>query len=256
MLLRLAGVQRITAACTDSAGSLLDVCLSPGDDFPEDQPEAARALGIARAAGFELPEGDDGKLHVNKLHVNKASADLAGELSREGPYIVVHPGTGAPAGAWPALHHAATVELLEGCGHRVVVTGGPAEAALVATVAGPSARNLAGRTTLGALAAVLEGAAVVVAGNTGPAQLAAAVGTPVVCLYAPVVPAIRWAPFGVPMELLGDQDAGCKDTGARTCPVPGHPCLSSVTPEQVADAVKRLLGGVSSLTTRRKVRKT
>ncbi|WP_347109127.1 glycosyltransferase family 9 protein [Paenarthrobacter sp. S56] len=248
MLLRLAGVRKITGISTDYAGSLLDVRLKPGEDFPEDQPEAIRALGIAEAAGFVLPRGDDGKLRVKP-----APDDLADELAEEGPYIVVHPGAAVPARAWPALHHAATVELLEAYGHRVVVTGGPGETSLTATVAGPSAHNLGGKTNLRTLAAVLEGAAVVVTGNTGPAHLAAAVGTPVVCLFAPVVPAIRWAPYGVPLELLGDQEAACKNTRARICPVPGHPCLSSVTPEQVLEAVERLLGGVASLATRRKV---
>lgn len=248
MLLRLAGVRKITGISTDYAGSLLDVRLKPGEDFPEDQPEAIRALGIAEAAGFVLPAGDDGKLRVKP-----APDDLADELAEHGPYIVVHPGAAVPARAWPALHHAATVELLEAYGHRVVVTGGPGETSLTATVAGPSAHNLGGKTNLRTLAAVLEGAAVVVTGNTGPAHLAAAVGTPVVCLFAPVVPAIRWAPYGVPLELLGDQEAACKNTRARVCPVPGHPCLSSVTPEQVLEAVERLLGGVASLATRRKV---
>ena len=44
LLLRLAGVERITGASTDYAGSLLDVRLRPGEDFPEDQPEPVRAL--------------------------------------------------------------------------------------------------------------------------------------------------------------------------------------------------------------------
>jgi ADP-heptose:LPS heptosyltransferase len=250
LLLRLAGVEHITGASTDYAGSLLDIRLKPGEDFPEDQPEVVRALGIAQAAGFQLPQGDDAKLHIKPMDEPE---ELVDELTQKGPYIVVHPGAAAPARAWPALHHAATVELLEAYGHRVVVTGTPGETSLTATVAGPSASNLGGRTDLRTLAAVLAGAAVVVTGNTGPAHLAAAVGTPVVCLFAPVVPAIRWAPYGVPLELLGDQEAACRNTRARTCPVPGHPCLSSVTPEQVLEAVERLLGGVSSLSTRRKV---
>jgi ADP-heptose:LPS heptosyltransferase len=83
---------------------------------------------------------------------------------------------------------------------------------------------------------------VVVAGNTGPAHLAAAVGTPVVSLFAPVVPAARWAPYGVPTVLLGDQGAPCAGTRARECPVPGHPCLASVTPETVVGAVAALAG--------------
>src|SRR5206468_627103 len=85
-----------------------------------------------------------------------------------------------------------------------------------------------GRLDLPALAATLRGAGVVVAGNTGPAHLAAAVGTPVVSLFAPVVPAVRWAPYGVPVALLGDQDAPCAGSRARVCPVPGHPCLADV----------------------------
>jgi ADP-heptose:LPS heptosyltransferase len=248
LLLRLAGVERITGASTDYAGSLLDVRLKPGEDFPEDQPEPVRALGIALAAGFRLGPGDDGKLMV------KEPPDVR-DLVGSDPYVVVHPGATVAARSWPPLHHAAAVELLERAGHRVVVTGGPGEQQLTAIVAGRSAIDLGGRTGLAALAGVLANAGVVVAGNTGPAHLAAAVGTPVVSLFAPVVPAIRWAPYGVPLELLGDQNAPCRLSRARECPVPGHPCLGSVSPENVVDAVERLLRGVSSLSTRRKVRR-
>jgi ADP-heptose:LPS heptosyltransferase len=251
LLLRLAGVERISGVSTDYAGSLLDIRLKPGEDLLEDQPEAERALDIARAAGFRLPLGDDGKLKVKPV---PAVTDLVGD----GPYVVVHPGAAVPARAWPPLHHAAAVELLAGAGYRVVVTGGPDETSLTATVAGPSALDLGGRTDLRTLAGVLAGADAVVAGNTGPAHLAAAVGTPVACLFSPVVPAVRWAPYGVPLELLGDQNAACRLTRARICPVPGHPCLDSVSPEAVIHAVERLIGGVSSfsthLSTRRKDR--
>jgi ADP-heptose:LPS heptosyltransferase len=247
LLLRLAGVGRIAGASTDYAGSLLDVRLRPGEDFPEDQPEAERALGIAKAAGFRLPPGDDGRLRVQDL------PDVR-PLVGDQPYVVVHPGAAAPSRAWPPLHHAAAVELLEGAGHRVVVTGSRTETSLTATVAGPSALDLGGRTDLRTLAGVLAGATALVTGNTGPAHLAAAVGTPVACLFSPVVPPVRWAPYGVPLELLGDQNAPCNLSRATECPVPGHPCLSSVTPEQLVDAVERLIGGVSSLSTRRSVR--
>ena len=160
--------------------------------------------------------------------------------------------------------------MLAAAGHRVLVTGGPAERALTARVtaaaradlavraAGPVRRlsaaasagiaapvadlvtDLGGRTTLAELAAVLAGADAVVVGNTGPAHLAAAVGTPVVSLFAPVVPAARWAPYGVPHVLLGDQRAACRDTRARDCPAPGHPCLDGVTATDVLDAVELL----------------
>jgi ADP-heptose:LPS heptosyltransferase len=123
----------------------------------------------------------------------------------------------------------------------VLVTGGPGERALTAAVAGMRGVDLGGRTPLRELAAVLDGAAAVVVGNTGPAHLAAAVGTPVVSLFSPVVPAQRWAPYGVPSVLLGDQTAPCRDTRARECPVPGHPCLTSVSPADVVAAVEKLV---------------
>ena len=115
----------------------------------------------------------------------------------------------------------------------MVVTGSAAEGA-----PGRSGRpgrpgrvvNLCGRTSLPMLASVLARADVVVAPNTGAAHLAAAVGTPVVSLFAPVVPAARWAPYGVPTVLLGDQDAPCAGSRARSCPVPGHPCLDQIEP--------------------------
>jgi ADP-heptose:LPS heptosyltransferase len=79
-----------------------------------------------------------------------------------------------------------------------------------------------------------------VVANTGPAHLSAAVGTPVVSLFAPVVSALRWAPFGVSVELLGDQHAPCKDTRWTSCQIDGHPCLTSVSAEQIVSAVRRL----------------
>lgn len=100
--------------------------------------------------------------------------------------------------------------------------------------------NLFGRTSLPLLASVLAGADVVVAPNTGAAHLAAAVGTPVVSLFAPVVPAARWAPYGVPTVLLGDQAAPCAHSRARSCPVPGHPCLDQIEPSAVVAGVAAL----------------
>ncbi|MFB4292143.1 glycosyltransferase family 9 protein [Nonomuraea sp. ATR24] len=240
LLLRLAGVRRISAISNDYPGSLLDV--RHVVDESQDVPEAERMLELARAAGFELAPGDDGRLAVRRplpdMSRQIGQALSAGGVAGKGAYVVVHPGTTAPARSWPAEKHRQTVKELVDDGHRVVVTGKERE--LTAFVAHQVAADLGGRTTFAELAAVIEGASVLVAGNTGPAHLAAAVGTPVVSLFAPVVPAARWAPYGVPVVLLGDQQAPCRASRARLCPVPGHPCLSEVTSEQVVKAVREL----------------
>jgi len=228
LLLRAAGVSRISAISDDYPGSLLDVRHRVDDDLPE--PE--RALSLARAAGFDLPDGDDGRLAVRR--------PLPPAEHTPG-YVVLHPGASVPARAWPAERCAEAVEALADAGHRVLVTGGPGERSLTAAVAGRRGIDLGGATTLPQMAAVLDAAAAVVVGNTGPAHLAAAVGTPVVSLFSPVVPAERWAPYGVPTVLLGDQSAPCRGTRARECPVPGHPCLASVSPVDVVSAVEKLV---------------
>jgi ADP-heptose:LPS heptosyltransferase len=237
LLLRLAGIGRITGASVDYPGSLLDVRLRPGEDLSEDLPEPERALAIAAAAGFRLPPGDEGRLAVRRP---PGVGALLGPLARR-PYVVLHPGATVPARRWPAEHHRRAARLLDDAGLPVVVTGGAGERELTAAVADGHALDLGGRTDLGQLAGVLHGAAALVAGNTGAAHLAAAVGTPVVSLFSPVVPAIRWRPYRVPQVLLGAQDAPCRGTRARDCPVPGHPCLSRVTPEDVVSAVHRLV---------------
>ncbi len=126
-------------------------------------------------------------------------------------------------------------------GHRVVVTGTPAERGLTRLVSDGIGVDLGGRTDAASLAGVLRMADAAVCGNTGPAHLAAAVGTPVVSLFSPVVPLERWRPYGVPLVVLGDQRAECAGSRARECPVAGHPCLSDVTAGDVERAVHKLL---------------
>jgi ADP-heptose:LPS heptosyltransferase len=251
LVLRMAGIPRITAASVDYPGSLLDVRLRPGDpahdptvDLPDDRPEAERALAIAARAGYPLPDGDDGRLAVTVDA--DARAEAAAVLAAHdvtGDYVVLHPGASVPARAWSPHRAAEGVAALAAAGYRVVVTGAPDETALTAAVAGRDGVDLGGRTGFGTLAAVLAGARTVVVGNTGPAHLAAAVGVPVVSLFAPVVPPERWAPYGVRRILLGDQDAPCRGTRARTCPVPGHPCLDAVRGAHIVAAVAALVHG-------------
>jgi ADP-heptose:LPS heptosyltransferase len=235
LLLRLAGVPEIAAISADYPGSLLDHRLRV--DETADEPEAERALRVASAAGFTLPPGDTGELRVTP------PPDVS-HLVGTG-HVVVHPGASAPARMPSPERSRELVETLVARGHRVVVTGGSGERELTATVAGTHATDLGGRTTFAQLAGVLARAGAVVSGNTGTAHLAAAVGTPVVSLFAPVVPAGRWAPYRVPHVLLGDQDAACAGTRARDCPVPGHPCLDAITAAEVVAAVDTLVRAVA-----------
>lgn len=234
LLCRMAGVSWVGAISQDYPGSLLDL----RHHVQRGIPEPLRALSLARAAGYRLPPGDTEVLKVRRT-------GLSCRLSRRiGPerFVVFHPGSAVPARQPGAHRSAAMVAALADAGYRVVVTGGAGECDLTAAVAGCHGVDLGGMTSLADLAAVFAAATVVVAPNTGPAHLAAAVGTPVVSLFAPVVPAEQWLPYGPNIIRLGDQNAACRGTRARTCPVVGHPCLDRITAAEVLAAVRELEG--------------
>jgi ADP-heptose:LPS heptosyltransferase len=240
LLLRLAGVPTIAAISEDYPGALLDVRHRVGDDLHE----VERALSLAGTLGYRLPAADNGRLRI----LRPGQSDQAAAADVPGPYVVLHPGASASARTWPADRHRALAAALAGRGWLVAVTGAPAERPLTALVAAGApghALDLGGRLELPALAQILAGAAAVVVGNTGPAHLAAAVGAPVVSLFAPVVPATRWRPWLVPHVLLGDQGAPCAGSRATLCPVPGHPCLAQVGVDAVVAALDRLLAEVA-----------
>lgn len=242
LLLRMAGVPRIAGISEDFPGSLLDV----RHRVAEELHEVERDLSVAATLGFALPPGDDGALRVR-------AAAPPPDVALPDRYVVVHPGASVPARAWEPDAHRALAHTLIAQGRDVVVTGAPSERALTAHVAGDAsdertpvadgnearALDLGGRTTLAQLAGVLARADAVVVGNTGPAHLAAAVGTPVVSLFAPTVPAVKWRPWKVPHRLL-HVEVPCAGCRARTCPVAGHPCLSGVRVEEVVAALDRL----------------
>ena len=229
LLLRLAGVPWIGAISEDYPGSLLDLRHRPADDLPE----AERNLSLVTAAGFTA-DPDGARLSVRRPLPAPPS------WLPEPPYLVFHPGAAVPARRPSTETSRQIAAALTAAGWPVVVTGSQAERPLTAAVAGDAAVDAGGRLRLAELAAVLDRATVAVAPNTGPAHLAAAVGTPVVSLYAPVVPFARWRPYGVPVIRLGDQTAPCRLSRSRDCPVPGHPCLDSVAAQDVVAAVRTL----------------
>lgn len=242
MVAKLAGVPRVVASSDDYPGALLDVRHRRLGDGGDDDGtrrgghEVVAALDLAHAAGYRLSPGDDARLRLREP-LPPLPAGLPDQ-----PYVVLHPGAAAPSRSIEPAQARAIAAALADDGWAVVVTGGPSELEAARQVTLFGGTNLAGRTSLADLASVLATAAALVVGNTGPAHLASAVGTPVVSLFAPVVPAARWEPWKVPCVLLGDQQALCAGTRARACPVVGHPCLSHVAPAEVVAAVRALTG--------------
>jgi ADP-heptose:LPS heptosyltransferase len=110
---------------------------------------------------------------------------------------VIHAGAGAPDRVWPFERWAAVAREELANGHRVVLTGSPAERTLAEAIADATGRSgvlvLAGETDLSALMRVVAHAGRVLSSDTGVAHLAYAFGIPSVTLFGPMAPRY-WGP--------------------------------------------------------------
>lgn len=162
--------------------------------FPETLPEVRRWTALMSALGFD-DEGDT--LEFPVVDADRNALDQAAPHLRQRPYAVVHAGASDVRRRWPADRFARVADLLAALGLQVVLTGTASETAVVAQVETGMTKpavNLCGQTSLGAAAALIERAHIVVTNDTGTAHLAAAVQTPSVVIFIASDPD-RWAPL-------------------------------------------------------------
>ncbi len=169
------------------------------------------------------------------------AADMLGRVG--GHFAAVYVGATWPSRRWLAGSTAALCRGLQVRGLSVVILGGRADVAFADSVlaAQPGdVLNLAGRTTLRDVVAILDRAAVAIGPDTGLMHIAAALETPVISLFGPTSPA-RSAPYGSePLVVRGDMP--CAPCYVRRCPI-GQLCMHAVTPEAVLSRVEEVVAG-------------
>lgn len=173
------------------------------------------------------------------------AAERLGQLGR--PRVAIHAGAGAAVKQWPVEYWAAVAQDLVQAGALIVLTGGPGERGLAATVAEKMqapALDLGGQTTLGQLAAIYQQCDLVLGSDSGPLHLAVAVGVPTVHLYGPV-PVAKFGPWG-PSErhLVLHSPFTCAPCDRLDWPLealPLHRCMAAIPPEHVLAAALKLL---------------
>ncbi len=160
------------------------------------------------------------------------------------PLALVHPGSQLPSRRWPPARFAAVADALADAGHTVLLTGSAAEAALTQAVAAAMrqpALDLAGRTTLWTLGALVERAALVLCNDTGISHIAAALGTRSVVVSSGG-DAERWAPADAQRHRVFRHDLPCRPCAHALCPIkgpPAHPCAVGVKVAPVRRAAVR-----------------
>jgi ADP-heptose:LPS heptosyltransferase len=156
-------------------------------------------------------------------------------------YAALHPGSQLSSRRWPAERFAEVGDALAAEGLEVVITGTAAEAPLTRRVKSrmrEPALDLAGRTSLGGLAALIAGARLLVCNDTGVSHIAAAMRTPSVVIACGSDPK-RWAPLNRQLHRVLSHDVPCRPCAHADCPL-GHPCALGIAAQDVIRETTRL----------------
>jgi lipopolysaccharide heptosyltransferase II len=215
----------------------------PGDN----KHEVDYCLELARAAGA-TPTPED---RIPHLEIDPQSAqEIEQLLHTEGvqdnkPLIACHVSSNnGQSKRWPLTHWATLLDRLI-CKEdaHIVLTGAPADLPIVENVISRMHEhpiNLAGKTSLTQLAALLKRANLLISGDSGPIHMAAALGTPIIGFYGPTNPALT-GPVSPDATVLRSPIwcSPCYNTiDPADCRFYTTQCMKNILPSQVFAAVQ------------------
>lgn len=210
--------------------------------WDEHMPEPLRYLAVVEALGGDPVAVADARLELPIRDAERAEWRRLAAVEELAPhrFACVHPGARWPSRRWPVERHAAVAARLAQRGLAVVVTGAPDERPIVdafvraLAVHGVVPVDLCGRTSLGALAAMLEDTALLVCNDTGISHVAAAVGAASV-VVASGSDDVRWAPLDRDRHRVLAHQVPCRPCMHRICPIE-HDCAVGIGVDAVVAA--------------------
>jgi ADP-heptose:LPS heptosyltransferase len=213
-----------------------------GVPYPDGLNEIERNLTLTRLLG--LP-GDDVRLGFPVLPEDESAlrSALSHETLLQRPVVGLHPGARPPARRWPAEHFAVVGDALaRRFGATIVITGGPSEGSLAEAVAVKMTShvvNLAERTSVGGLAALIRKLDLFISNDTGPSQVAVALDRPSISIFGPA-DRVRWGPLDQTRHRIAYREVECSPCPHWECPI-DHRCLRWLEPVRVLTIAEELL---------------
>ncbi len=208
---------------------------------PAEGHESDRLLALADEAPAAYPP----QLRPTPIDVQAAADLLEGAgIGYAAPLIAIAAGSIWGSKRWPYYAELAADLATT---FAVVAVGGPEDVGLGDQIAravassGGQAVNACGKLTLRQSAALIGRAALVVTNDSAPLHLATAMGTPVVAVFGPTVPAFGFGPLrarDVSLGIDGLQCRPCSAHGPRACPLGHHRCMRELTVEAVLAAIE------------------
>lgn len=204
--------------------------------------ELLREIGINEnpspgSVHFSIHPKTESLTKVDKIFAEK-------NINTSFPAVIIHPGSHGSAIDWPEEYFGQLTGILaRDLDVNIIVTGSLNEFELCEKIStGERTYNLAGLFTLDELAALIEKTDLLVANSTGPIHIAAALGKPVIGFYPriPAASAVRWAPY-TNKKIIFEPEKECNNCTRNECEQTN--CMSTIKPEKVAQAVKKMLSG-------------
>lgn len=166
------------------------------------------------------------------------------------PVVAINAGAEyGPAKRWPAERFAAAaIKVSEHADVRWLIIGGPGDIEIAGRIEGQlsearlgngSVVNVAGRTTVLDLCALLKFCKVLLTNDTGPMHIAAALGTPTVSIWGSTSPELT-GPLSA-RSVIVRQPVECSPCFLRKCPIDFR-CMNHVQVGEVVTAVLKQLG--------------
>ena len=242
MLCYLAEIPRVLGHCRENPYRLITDWVPDPEVLVATRHEVKRQLDLIGAVGATTTNTTL-SLRIPPDAPDRArQAFLLAGVDSLRPWLLLHPGVSEEKRRYPAESFAeAARQLIRQQDIQVVLTGSRSEQAYAERLReqiGPGAFNLAGMLDLPTLAGLVAEAPVLIANNTGPVHLAAAVGTPVVVLYAKTNP--QHTPWQVPCRVLYfDVPAHLRSRNVLLQQFP-EPALPTASPDAIAQAVREL----------------
>jgi lipopolysaccharide heptosyltransferase II len=207
MLCYLAGINNVLGYCRENPYQLISQWVPDREPLDYIIHEVERQLRLVECVGavtsdtslsLKLDEGSQQRV------TEKISGILVGaRIQPDEPWLVLHAGVSEEKRRYPASEYIKACRSLIRQGYKILLTGSGSERGYIDEIAcqlGGSATNLAGGLSVAELIALIAAAPVLISNNTGPVHIAAAVGTPVVVLYAMTNP--QHTPWRVPNRVL------------------------------------------------------
>ncbi|MBZ2208447.1 glycosyltransferase family 9 protein [Massilia soli] len=242
MMCYLAGIPLRLAHCRENPYQMLSNWLPDTEPDTLVKHEVRRQLDLVGSVGCTAASAGL-SFAVRDSDTASVRAKLAARgIKSDRQWILLHPGASAPSRRYPPDQWASVIrDLAERTQLPMALTGDVADLALIKQIVEASAGHAiscAGVLDLGELGAAIKLASLMISNNTGPAHLAAAVGTPLVDLYALTNP--QHTPWQVECRVLFN-DVPCRFCQKSICPEGHNDCLKGIAPQRVVDAACALL---------------